>query len=166
MPPGSFRIRPQKPDPKFQPQIVCATLCHPIFSMVDRLVIEVARTTGRLVNSRMGPAVPLNRVGRKKTGNVILSMPSPTSVHTRRTMTSAPRRSAVRLCGQSFVSHWTGTDLPRRIRKHCTAITLSTFVCSVQVNVQPELMCLPQGSTDWRSGTDYCSGLGPMRMPF
>lgn len=68
MPLGSFRRRPQKPDPKFQPQIVCATLCHPIFSMVDRLVIEVTRTTGRVVNSRMGPAVPLNRFGEEKDG--------------------------------------------------------------------------------------------------
>ena len=141
MPLGSFRRRPQKPDPKFQPQIVCATLCHPIFSMVDRLVIEVTRTTGRVVNSRMGPAVPLNRVGRKKTGNVILSTPSPTSVHTRRTMTSAPRRSAVRLCGQSFVSHWTGTNLPathpQALHRHHLEYVclLSQSECSTRIDV-------------------------------
>jgi len=66
VPLGSFRIRPQKPDPKFQPQIVCATFVSPDFSMVDLLVIEVIRTTGRLINSRMGPAVPLNRLGKEK----------------------------------------------------------------------------------------------------
>src|SRR5262245_24678885 len=65
VPLGSYRNHPQKLDPQFRPQIVCATLCHPIFPWLIRSSSRSLETTGATDQLKDGTSCSINgRSGR------------------------------------------------------------------------------------------------------